>query len=276
LSGQKPSRSFVPRWSTLRGFAALVLFIAAAIIAEYLIVVYAVDIGVQDEACFQIPFLGLTVSPLFHIVPISTIITLTACWTCMAKYAAIKPLEKAKPAEKKQKTPTGGLKAKINSFKAELLRAKVFAYIWEKLDASRAIVKSAVVILLCFLALALLVSVTASPWLVYKGFVNVYKGNPQLLGSVMAFNNALHIFVEAISPVGWLCSAVDKALRSTAPGIRSFASSFEALIEPLVDLPPVGKYLVLQNFAAWISALGVLAYGTYVRKSYRYRKAKRF
>jgi len=276
LSGKKPSRGFVPRWSTLRGFAALTLFIAAAIIAEFLIVTYTVGIGVQDEACFHIPFLGLTVSPLFHIVPISTIITLAACWTCMAKYAAVKPSEKAKPAQKKQKTPTSGLKAKINGFKAKLLKVRFFAYIWKKLDASRAPVKSAVVILLCFLGLALIISVIASPWLVYKGFVDIYKGNPQLLGSVMAFNSALHSFVEAIPPIGWLCSAVDKALRSAAPGIRSFASSFGALTKPLVDLSPVGKYLVLQNFAAWTSALGVLAYGAYMRKGYRYKKTKRF
>lgn len=266
------------RWSTLKGSVALMLFIALAIAIEYLIVIYAVNIGVRDETCFQISW--LTISPLFHLVPISTVIVLVASWTCMTKYIAAKPLEKAKPSQKKQKIPSKGLKVKINRFlhglRSKLLRVKGFAHALDKLNPRKAIVKSALVVMLVFLTFTFMVSVIANPWLVYRSFVNLYRRNPQLLDSVKTLNSALHGFTEAVPPIGWMCSAIDNVLRSAAPGVRDFASSLGALIEPLTDLPPTGKYLVFQNLAAWTSALAVLAYGAYTRKSYRYRKAKKF
>jgi hypothetical protein len=59
-----------------------------------------------------------------------------------------------------------------------------------------------------------------------------------------------------------------------APGFRA-AASFGDLVKPLTELPPTGKYLVFQNFAVWVSALGVLFYGVHVQKGYRYRRVKR-
>lgn len=267
------------RWSSLKGFAALILFIVSALLIEYLIIVYAVSIGVRDEYCFQIPWLGLTVSPLFHLVPTSTVVVLAASWACMTRYIAAKPIEKTKPAQKKPKTPSEGLRAKISGFlsglKSRLLRIKGFAYVWGKFSFARATVKSAITVLLGFMASALLVSVIANPWLIHNGFVSLYRGNPQLLDSIKAFNSALGSFAEVVSPIGWICSAVNNAFRAAAPGIRDFASSLGALTKPLVDLSPMGKYLVFQNIAAWTSALTVLAYGAYTRKSYRYRRVKR-
>ncbi len=267
------------RWSSIKGFAALILFIFSALLIEYLITAYATSIGVRDEYCFQIPWLGLTVSPLFHLVPISTVVVLVASWACMTKYIAAKPVEKTKPVQKKPKILSKGLRAKISSFlgdlKSRLLRIKGFAYVWSKFSFARATVKSAIIVLLGFLALALLFSVIVNPWLIHNGFVSLYRGNPQLRDSIKAFNSALESFAEVVSPIGWICSAINNALRAAAPGIRDLASSLGALTKPLLDLSPMGKYLVFQNLAAWISALTVLAYGAYTRKSYRYRRVKR-
>ncbi|MEM1589019.1 MAG: hypothetical protein QXZ68_01035 [Candidatus Bathyarchaeia archaeon] len=281
MSAQNPPRGFVFRWnSALRSFAALILFTFLAAIVEYLTVVYAISIGVEDEACLQISWLGLTVSPLFHLVPASTVMVLVASWTCMAKYFAVKPVEKAKPAQKKPKTSSKGLKAGVSGFlerlKFRLMRVKGLAYIWDKLSLGRAAVKSAILLLLGFSALALLVSVMASPWLIYRGFVSLYQGNPQLLDFVKAFSSALGSFAKTIAPVGWVCLSMDSALRSAAPGVRNFALSLGALIKPLADLPPAVKYLFFQNLAAWISAMAVLVYGAYTRKSYRHKKVKKF
>jgi len=269
------SKNFTSRWSTLTHFMALILFIVSATIVEYLIVVYAINIGVRDEACFKIPYFELTVSPLFHIVPASTIILLAACWTCMTKYIVTRSMEKVRLAQKKQRAPSGGLKAKINGFKYTLLKVRALAYIIEKLNDALPMIKSALIVLLCFLAFAFLTSMIASPWLVYRSFANLYRGNPQIFESIVAFNSALHCFIKSVPPIALLCSTAYNTLNSAAPAIRDFASSLGALTKPLVDLSPVGKYLIYHNLAAWISALAILTYGTYVRKSYRYRKAKK-
>lgn len=261
---QKTSRGLVFRWSTLKGATALILFIALAAFIEYLIVAYAVSIGVRDDASFQIPWLGLVISPLFHLVPISTVIVLAASWTCMVKYVAMKPSEK-------MKTPTN--KAKVPREERTGLRARVSGFLGKmKLGFTKATVKIAITILLVFLALVLLISALANPWLVYGVFAKLYQNNPQVLGFVKATNSALQGFAEAVAPVGWLCSSIDGAIKAAAPGFRGFISALSALTRPLADLPPVGKYLVFQNLAAWLSALAVLLYGAYTRKSYRHKR----
>lgn len=250
------------------------LFIASAFLIEYLIVVYAISIGVRDEASFQIPLLGLTVSPLFHLVPISVVIVLAASWTCMVRYVAMKTPEKMKQPSKKAKA-SGKEEARIgflDKVKAKLLKFKGVAYVWSKLSSAKVTVKSAMIILLVFLALTLLISVLVNPWLVYITFANLYRANPQALGFVKATHNALRGFADAVTPIGWLCSSIDGTIKAAAPSFRGFISTLSALTKPLVDLPPVGRYLVFQNLAAWFSALAVLGYGVYARKSYRYRR----
>jgi len=274
---QKTHSSLVPRWSTLKGAAALILFMVLAALVECLIVFYALSTGVRDNTIFQIPWLGLTVSPLFHLVPTCAVIVLVTSWTCLVKYSATKSPEKMKQSPKKAKvSKEAGLKTRVSSFlgrvKAGLLKVRGVAYVWSKLSFARVTVKCAVTILLVFLALALLISVLASPWLVYGAFANLYQTSPQALGFVKAINSALQGFAEAVAPVGWLCSSIDGAIRAAAPGFRGFISALGTLTKPLADLPPAGKYLVFQNLAAWLSALAVLFYGVYTRKSYRYKR----
>ena len=278
MAAQKPQRTPVLRWSTLKGAAALIMFIVLAVLVEGLIVVYAMSIGVRDEVCFQIPWLGLTVSPLFHLVPITVVIVLVASWTCMVKYTATRP-EKVEQTTKKIKVSekkAPGLKSRIGSFlgkvKVRLLRIKGISYIESRMSFARATVKSAVTILLVFLALVLLVSVLVNPWLVYGTLANLYQNNPQILGFVVTVNSTLQGFAETVAPVGWLCSSIDGAIRAAAPSFRGFISALSALTKPLADLSPAGKYLVFQNLAAWLSALAVLGYGAYTRKSYRFKR----
>jgi len=68
---------------------------------------------------------------------------------------------------------------------------------------------------------------------------------------------------------------MNNALLSAAPGFRDFVAGLGIVIKPLADLDNVGKYLVFQNVAVWVSAIAVLFYGEYVRKGYRYKKGRR-
>jgi hypothetical protein len=280
------------RWTTLKGITALILFLIAAALIEYAIVVYAVALGVREENPLQwkIQFPGtdwtatISVSPLFHLVPISTMMALVCSWICLTRYTAVKPpkafREKPKlPQKRKREKFTTKMGDAVRNFfgkiKSRMLRVKGIAYIWNKVSAARATIKSAIVLLLVFSTLILLASVLAYPQLIYKTFSNLYQGNPSMLEFVKSTNNALKGFAEAVAPVGWICSAINNALTSAAPGFRDFVLTLGGVTKPLADLPPAGKYLAFQNFAAWISALTVLFYGAYMRKGYRYRKPKR-
>jgi hypothetical protein len=280
------------RWTTLKGITALILFLIAAALIEYAIVVYAVALGVREENPLQwkIQFPGtdwtatISVSPLFHLVPLSTMMALVFSWICLTRYTAVKTpkafREKPKLPQrrKREKFTTKMVDAVRNFFgkiKSRMLKVKGIAYIWNKVSAARVTIKSAIILLLVFSTLILLASVLAYPRLIYQTFSNLYQGNPSLLEFVKSTNNALKDFAEAVAPVGWICSAINNALISAAPGFRDFVLTLGRVTKPLADLPPTGKYLAFQNLAAWISALTVLFYGAYMRKGYRYRKPKR-
>ncbi|MEM3788480.1 MAG: hypothetical protein QXN95_01240 [Candidatus Bathyarchaeia archaeon] len=293
------SKRLILRWATLKGLMAIILFLIIAVLIEYAVVAYAISLGVREEnplqGSFQFPgtnwTITIVVSPLFHLVPLSVIIVLVFSWICMTKYAAMHPQKppegkpKAKPHKKEQakKTEEKKLTSRISGIvrkffrriKSGLLRIKGVSYIWGKVSFARATIKSALTTILVFSALILLVSVIAYPGLIYRTFSNMYGGNPSLLEFVKSVNNALKGFVEALGPIGWLCSLINNAIISSAPALRGFVSALGGLVKPLADLPPVGKYIVFQNVAAWVSALAVFSYGFLTRKGYRFRKAKR-
>jgi hypothetical protein len=292
------SRRLILRWATLKGLTAIILFLILAVLIEYVIVAYAISLGVREEDPLKGSFLfpgtdwtiTIVVSPLFHLVPLAVIITLVFCWVYMTKYAAMQPpkpqelkpkakqqkRERAQKAEEKFASRIGGaIRRFFGRIKSGLLRIKGVSYVWSQVSFARATIKSALITILVFSALILLISVIAYPGLIYGTFSNLYRGNPSFLEFVKSVNTALKGFVEALGPIGWLCSAINNAIISAAPAFRGFVSALGGLVKPLVDLPPVGKYLVFQNVAAWVSALTVFSYGFFTRKGYRFRKAKK-
>jgi len=283
----------------LKGIAAIILFLIIVAVIEYLIVLYTLNLGVEDETLLRWSFtfpgtdwaLTIAVSPLFHLVPIAVIITLVSSWTYLTKYVAVKPKrtwkEKVRPAGKRRKEPrlkeAGKLVSKINNavkrffgkIKSELLRLKAVAYLWQKIHFARATIKSALTVLLVFAVFIAIVSLLAYPQLIYRTISNAYQSNPSLLVFVKSTNNFTRGITETLAPIGWICSSINNELLSIAPGFRDFVLNLGGLIKPLTDLDDVGKYLVFQNVAAWVSALTALFYGEYMRKSFRYRKGKR-
>jgi len=275
----------------LKGIAAIILFLIIVAVIEYLIVLYALNLGVEDETLLRWSFtfpgtnwiITIMVSPLFHLVPIAVIITLVSSWTYLTKYVAVKPhrtlKEKARPASKRRKAPrlkiSDAAKRFFGKIKSELLRVKGIAYLWQKIHFARATTKSALTVLLVFTVFIAIVSLLAYPQLIYRTISNTYQSNPSLLGFVKSTNNLTRGITEALGPIDWICSSINNALLSIAPVFRDFVVNLGGLLEPLTDLDDVGKYLVFQNAAAWVSALTALFYGEYMRKSFRYRKGKR-
>jgi hypothetical protein len=285
------------RWTTLKGLTAIILFLAIATLIEYLVILYALNLGVKDyilQWSFQFPgtdwIIKTAISPLFHLVPIAVIISLLSSWTYLTRNMAVKPAEMRretiKPAKQRKERSlkeAGKLTSKIShavrgffgKIKNALLRVKGVAYLWQKIHFARAAIKSAMTTLLVFAAFIFIISLLTYPHLIYQTVSNAYQNDPSMLNFVKSTGNSLRGIAEALAPIGWICSAINNALLAIAPGFRGFALSLGSLIKPLADLDNAGKYLVYQNAAAWISAIIVLFYGEFRQKGYRYRREKR-
>jgi hypothetical protein len=280
VSAKNPQKRLIIRWATLKGVAAIILFLVIAALAEYLVVFYAVKLGVKDQmqlqGSFKFPGTEWTftvfVSPLFHVVPLAVIISLMFSWTCLTKHAAVMPVEKQKgkaenvKLEKKQKLKS--LKQFVEGIKSGLLKIKGVAYVWKEIHFARATIKSALMVLLVFLAFILGVSLLTYPQLIYQTIINAYKNDPSLLDSIKGT-------AQFFAPVGAIFSVLNNALRAAAPLFRDFVLALGTVTKPLADLDNAGKYLAFQNIAAWISGLSALLYGEFRRKGYRYKRTRR-
>jgi len=295
LPTKKPPKRLIFQWTTLKGLTAILLFLILATLIEYIIVLYAINLGVKDETLQQWSpqFPGtdwtttIIISPLFHLVPIAVIIALVSSWTYLTRHVAVKPPEKregkvrrfAKQRKQRESKEVKRLASKIRDFfgnlKSALLRIKGVAYLWQKIHFARATIKSGLIVLLVFGALILLVSVLTYPQLIYWTVSNAYRNDSWLLGSVTWISDSGKGIVTALAPIGWICSAANNALLSIAPAFRDFVLSLGGLIKPLVELDGAGKYLVFQNVAVWVSALTALLYGGRKRKIYRHKKGRR-
>lgn len=267
----------------MKGLTAIIIFLLIAIILEYLIILFATNLGVKETSenvlqwTLQFPWTDwsftLTVSPLFHLVPMAVIIALVFSWVYLTKQASVKPLKPPKVKYsfmgKRKESKTARISKSIKNFfgkiNARLTKVKVFAFLSQKIHFAKAAIKSALLILFIFLSFILIFSLFAYPQLIYRTISNAYQNNPALLGFVKGS-------AEALAPIGALFAVLNNALISASPAFRDFAMSFGAVIAPLANLDDVGKYLVFQNVAAWIAALSALLHKEYSRKASRYMR----
>jgi hypothetical protein len=234
------------------------------VLIEYIVVFYAVNLGVNDTPSqwnFQFPGTTwtITISPLFHLVPIAVIIALTFTWIYLARHITLKLHEIQRGKVEARRTKEA--KNFFGKIRSKLLRVKSIAYVWQKIHFARATIKSALIVFLVFLTFAFIVSLMVYPKLIHQTISNAYQNNPSLL-------NTMKSVAQAFAPIG----AINNVLLSAAPTFRDLVQSLGAVAKPLAELDPAGKYLIFQNVAVWASALSALLYGEYARKGYRYRK----
>lgn len=270
MSTQNVSKSSMLRWTTLKGLTSILIFFVITVLAEYLIVLLALSLGVQDSGLLQWSnsSFTLTISPLFHLVPISVMITLVACWVYLTRHVRARPLDTQKirtgaPARRgrelnKQKT--------ITKVKRAFSKINVFAYVDRRIRSTRPTVRSALGVFAAFLALILVATLLAFPNLIFEGVTSAYRNNPGLLNFVRDSGNALS------SSVGGFFSSLNDAVLAGSSGFRGFAYGVGNLISPLANADNEGRYLFFQNAAAWICALVVLFYGEFRSKTYKYTK----
>jgi hypothetical protein len=267
----------------LKGATAAIVFFVVAVLAEFVVVLYAIDLGVKDASLVTINWpVTFTISPLFHVVPTAVIITLLFTWVYLAKKLSVRPLQPIgrtevsgrRRGEIRQPVSKASQPAKssLGETKKVPARFRGVSSIWEKIYSARAPIKSAFIVFLAFFVLVLIVSLLTYPALVYQTVTGAYQSHSSPYGFVVSIANLLRGFAQAVSPIGWLATTINNGLVAIAPGIRGVGTALGSAIAPLANLDPAGKYLAFQNVAAWISVVLVLFYGQYSRRSYRYRK----
>jgi hypothetical protein len=268
MSTQNPSNRAVIRRTSLKRLGTSLLFLIIAVLLETIVVLYAISLGVKDQALqwsFTFPGtklnLTLAISPLFHLVPIAVLLTLFSSWTYLKRQLVTRPVV----AQRGKLNVSGHVKRPkktlISRIKSAFSRKEDTASLG-KTRLHRANVRSALIVLIVFSALLLLISLFAYPTLPYQVIGNLYENNPSLLGFVKGTGAAL-------APIGAVFSSINNALLSAAPGFGGFVLTVGLVVTPLATLDNAGKYLVFQNGAAWISVFIILFYGKYGRKGFR-------
>lgn len=295
MSPEERWKRLIFRWTTQKGLAAIVSFFALAIIIEYFIVALFLSFGLVDKylltPTFQFPgtniFFTLSISPLFHLIPIGVIFVLGANWVYLTRYVAVVP-RRMEPSKKPSTMPKGrfqkirpkrksirqfskslskrferinrSLKVFSNRISRTFLRIRGVSYVTQRLFFARAAVKSSATVLAVFIVSAFGLYLLVQPTLIYDVVVGFHQSNPSLQSMAEGI---------ASSPIGGLTTGVSNALAGLA---ISFWNTFEGagkLTISLVQLDLVWKYVICQNLAAWVSALAVWAYGKYSSRLYR-------
>jgi len=300
VTSEERWKRLIFKWTAPKGFAAIVLFFILAFFTEYLIVYFFTSSGLTDK--FLVTFFTIKISPMFHIMPLGVIIVLVSSWIYLTKTIAvvphrISPTKKISEIQRRHLRPRKirfksfrkffegigkkfgrvgqGIRSFFSKITAAILRIPGISYLQRRLFFARAAVKSAATVLAVFVVFVLTLYLLTHPKVTYDLAAGFYGSNPSFHGFVLKTIDVGKGIAQALSPIGWLASAIDNALRAVAPGFRSaLEGSGAPVMKPLSKLDLLGRYVVCQNVAAWISALMSLAYGEYASSLYRIRKPR--
>ena len=279
------------RWTTLKGLLAVILFLAAAALIEFVVVLYAIRLGVEDTSIlkwsFNFPGTGwpvtIAISPAFVLIPICVVITLVFSWTYLTKKVSLRRQEIRRGKVEtfpRQRVEKKGLASRISRawrnfskrINSRLPKTKRISHFSQRIHFARATVRSAFIVLLAFLAFTLLFSLLAYPQAIYWVVTNAYQTNPSLRNFVIGVDNWAKGAAQALGPIGWLSTSINNALIAAAPAVGNLGVDLGEVISPIATLTNVDKYLFFQNAAAWVSVLATIIYGERTRKGYRYKK----
>jgi len=289
MTAQETRRKrLIIRWTAPKGFAAILLFFAVVLLLEFLIIHFFRSAGLTDDytwtGTLRVPYvnqsLTLTLSPIFHLLPLSVTVVLLSSWAFLTKHVAFVP-HKTQPAKKttaERQRPSRrrfksirklakrinrGIQRTASSLKGALLRVPGVSKLSRRLFFARAAVRSALIVLSAFVSISLLAYTMAYPWWIHDSVVGFYRANPSLGAFVIGTNQKLQSLGKTLTPIGTAAKALNDALLTAAPGFRRDLQNLGGFLEPLSKLNITEKYLLVQNLAAWTCAFVALAYGKY-------------
>ena len=242
-----------------------------------------ISFGLKDVYLFTgLPF-GLSISPLYHLLPLGVIIVLALSWGYLTGNM---PRALGKVTVRK-KVSTRFRRQRLRARKTRLQPAKRFlqrldrgfkrfsrpAQSFYRIHLAKASVKSAVTIYGVFLIAVFVLLALGYPRFIHDATARFYKANPAFHGFVLGTLQTLHSIGELISPLGGLGSALNGALLAMAPNFRTSLEGFGVSITgSLVDLDFLWKYAICQNVAAIASALITLVHKQRLNPRHRLKR----
>ena len=279
--GQRNPLTF--SWTAPKGLLTIVLFLALALISEFFMVSFFTVAGLTEAFAFR--FFSLTISPLFHLLPLGVVMVLVSSWIYFTKHLAIgsrrkspariSQIRRRHPRRRKARVSFlrrmfGAVKNFFSQIGSFFLRSRGVSFVQRSLSFGRLTFESTVTILTIFLLSILVLSVLVYPSLFNDFAVGLYSANSAVHGFVLKIVEVLQGIAEALAPI---VSAIDGGLRAIAPGFRNaFGGLMTSSPQSLTGGDLFWRYVLCQNAAAWVSAIAALAYGKYFSKNYRSRK----
>jgi len=275
-------------------------FFALAVLIECLIVASFLSFGLVDKylltPTFQLPGTNisftLSISLLFHLIPIGMILVLGANWVYLTRCVAVVPRgiktpkkSSVMPKDRYQKSRSKHFKlirqfykslskrfekisrsfdAFYNRLIRGFLRIRGISYIMQRLHFARAAIKSSATVLAVFIVSVFGLILLVKPTAIHDAVIGFYTANPSLASAIRGIADGI-----ALSPIGGFTTGVDNALTGIAAGFWSTLEGTGRVAESLVKLDLVWKYVICQNLAAWVSAFMVWVYGKYSSRLYR-------
>jgi len=285
--GKRP----ILRWTAPKGSVAFLLFFMLALFFELLLVSSFLSFGLIDKNAwiwaFQFPATNwsfiVSFSPLFHLLPITVIVVLVSSWVYLTKYTAFQaaktetarrpPRLTQREMEKRRlkglrrffKRINRGMQGIGRSVKVGFQRVPGVSFLSKRLYSARGVVRSALAVFAVFVSMSLLLYMVVYPDMIRQGVLALYRDNSSFFELVAGLRNWLSGLGQALSPIGSLGAAINNALLGVAPGFRQgLAGVGASLTGSIVGMDVTGKYVLIQNVAAWVLALGALIYGSYV------------
>jgi len=238
-------------------------------------------LGVSDKNAWtvlQFPGTGLalTISPLFHLLPLAILIALISSWIYLTETFthSFAIAEKRKPASpfsrreierrrlKSLRRFSRGISRRFQRFgrslKTAFLRIPGVASISKRLSLARNSVNSALTVFIVFISISLFLYIIVYPDLIHNIVVGFYQADSSRVNFVVGIGNGL----QGIG--GDLGTAIVNGLWAAAPGFhQSLAGVGASLTEGIVAYDAAGKYILSQN-AAVLSVVAIaLLYGRY-------------
>jgi len=287
MAFERRKRRLIFSWTTGKGLLAILLYLAVAFALEYVVIVAFSSYGLTDNmpltGSLRVPgsdsIFTVSISPVFHLIPLSVIVTLLSSWMHLTRCLAVIPSEMAmmpKKQIKKKETPKRSrfkdLKWRLErtnliikaSFRrlGNLLLINRVSHLWSQSHFARAAVKGSVALFSLFLFLAFTLYLAERPTFLYEFVAQFYRDNPHFLGFVLGIREAFLLLAQSLSSLGLATSSINSWITAVAVGFRDSISNLVApLAKKMVELDILWKYLICQNVAAWMPALLVLLYG---------------
>ena len=260
-------------WTAPKVLLTTGLFVVLALVSECFIVSFFAYSGLTETAAYP-----LSISPLFHLLPLAVILVLVLSWIYLIKNVATRPyrISTVKVSENRRRRLRRARSKSAQSFLDQIKKAfikikdTVFSsgrgsFVQGRLSFGNVASESMLIVLTIFLISAILLAVLVYPTLFTEFAAGLYGTNMALNNFMLGVSKTLQGIIEALGPI-------NDALRAIAPGFRTF---IEGIVSPttthLVSGDILWRYVFCQNAAAWISAISALAYVRYFCKTYHGR-----